>query len=295
MNPYECDPAKIPSTDRYADVPLYGRYRPHPADFKPDAEHINSTTPESLNYWSTVLAQCTKLNRIYESDEDGRDIFALGSVIIKSNHLKQTLEGCRSPRDYSYADANEVKAIALARKILNDIKVPRVYFAAKVNGRDVFVQERIPGVGLNIAWQYIPQSQKASFKEQARQMLQKLGTIAPPSEISRPSYVVPDPDPVKHRGIRELEKDIIFASNENDSDFSFMHNDVSLSNCIVDNDKIVGLIDWEMAGFFGWKTAASIHVQIRTPKRENYASLDLPEEFLNDILFWNDLYDGDVK
>ena len=122
-------------------------------------------------------------------------------------------------------------------------------------------------------------------------MLQKLSTVKPPSEISRRTYIVPDPDPVQHRGIQEVEKDIIMVDNEEDTDLSFMHNDVSLSNCIVDNDKIVGLIDWEMAGFFGWKTAASIHVQIRTPKRENFAALNLPEEMLRDILFWNDLYD----
>ncbi|KAI1778856.1 kinase-like domain-containing protein [Hypoxylon cercidicola] len=290
MNPYESDPDKIPSTDRYADVPFYGRYLPRPTDFEPDAKHVNSTAPESLNYWSTVLAECTELNRIYENDEGGRDVFALGSVIIKSSHLKVTPEGRRSHRDYSYADANEVEAIRLAKKILDGIKVPQVYFAAKINGRDVFVQERIPGVSLNIAWQYISQSQKASFKEQARQMLQKLRTITPPNEITRRSYIVPDPDPVHHRGIQEVEKEIIFA-DEKDSDLSFMHNDVSLSNCIVDNDKIVGLIDWEMAGWFGWKTAANVHVRIRTPKRENFASLDLPEEMLSDILFWNDLYD----
>lgn len=103
--------------------------------------------------------------------------------------------------------------------------------------------------------------------------------------------MVPDPDPVDHRGIQELERDLIFGSNNADPDLGFMHNDVSLSNCIVDNGKIVGLVDWEMAGFFGWKTAADVHVQIRTPKRENFASLKLPEERLNDILFWNDLYD----
>lgn len=155
----------------------------------------------------------------------------------------------------------------------------------------MFVQERIPGVGLNVAWQYISKSQKASFKEQARQMLQKLRTITPPSEINYRSYIVSDPDPVHHRGIQEIEKDIIFANNKEYSDLSFMHNDVSRSNCIVDNDKIIGLVDWEMAGFFGWKTAASIHVQIRSPRRESYTLIDLPEEFLNDILFWNDLYD----
>jgi aminoglycoside phosphotransferase (APT) family kinase protein len=70
-----------------------------------------------------------------------------------------------------------------------------------------------------------------------------------------------------------------------------MHNDVSMSNIIVDHGRIVGVVDWEMAGFFGWETAAKVHMQIRTPKRENFASLDLLEERLDDILFWNDLYD----
>jgi aminoglycoside phosphotransferase len=146
-------------------------------------------------------------------------------------------------------------------------------------------------VGLNIAWQYISQSQTSSFKQQVREILQRLRITTAPAEISRRSYVVPDPDPVEHRGIQELERDIIFAEDNKDPDLSFMHNDVSLSNCIVDNDRIVGLIDWEMAGFFGWKTAASVHVQIRTPKPENFTSLNLPEEMLSDILFWNDLYD----
>ena len=133
MNPYEARPDKIPSTDRYADEPLYGRYFPSPTDFRPDTKHVNSATPESLEYWSTVLQSCTESNRIYENQDGGRDVFALGSVIIKSGHLKNTLEGRKSYRDYSYADANEVKAITLAKQVLDSVKVPQVYFAAKVN------------------------------------------------------------------------------------------------------------------------------------------------------------------
>ncbi|KAF1837236.1 hypothetical protein BDW02DRAFT_519448 [Decorospora gaudefroyi] len=295
MNPYVANPNNIPPTDRYADEPQYGRYLPHPTDFTPAAQHIHSSTPASLTYWSTVLNQCTPSNRIYENQDGGRDVFALGSVIIKSSHLKPTLQGRRSHRDYSFADANEVQAIGLAKKVLDGTEVPTVYFAAKINDRDVLVQERIPGVGLNIAWQYISQSQKQSFKHQVRDILQHLHTtIPPPAEFTRRSYVVPDPDPVSHRGIQERERNILFATDNNtDPDLGFMHKDVSLSNCIVDHDRIVGLIDWEMAGFFGWETAAKVHAQIRTPQRENFASLHLPEEMLADILFWDDLYDVD--
>jgi aminoglycoside phosphotransferase (APT) family kinase protein len=90
---------------------------------------------------------------------------------------------------------------------------------------------------------------------------------------------------VEHRGIQETERDILFAKDNEDPDVDFMHNDVSLSNCIVNDDKIVGLVDWEMAGFFDWETAAKVHVQIRTPRRENFASLDLPEEMLRIFSF----------
>ncbi|KAI3390434.1 hypothetical protein diail_9656 [Diaporthe ilicicola] len=291
MNPYEANPNKIPSTDRYADEPLYGRYFPLPSDFKPDASFIGDTTPDAIEYWASVLKDCTESNRIYENQDGGRDVFALGQVIVKSSHLKEVPEGRRAHRDYSYADANEVKATAIARAVLKDVKVPKIYFASKIHGRDVLVQERIAGVGLNVAWQYISPDQKTSFKEQARKMLQKLKAANQPQDVHHRCYVVPDPDPVDHRGIQELEKDIIFGKDNTNPDLSFMHNDVSLSNCIVDNDKIVGLVDWEMAGFFGWKTAADVHVQIRTPKRANFASLNLPEERLNDVLFWNDLYE----
>lgn len=154
----------------------------------------------------------------------------------------------------------------------------------------MLVQERIPGVGLNIAWQYITKEQKHSFKQQARQVLRQLSQIKPPAECPSRSYAVPDPDPVSHRGIQDVEHAIIFSPNNEDADRCFMHNDFTLSNCIVDDDEIVALVDWEMAGFFGWKTAGEVHVRIRTPRRESFAALNLPEEFLQDILFWNDLY-----
>lgn len=79
-----------------------------------------------------MLQYCTESNRIYENRDGGRDVFALGGVIVKSSHLHQTLEGRKAHRDYSYADANEVEAFRLAGLVLGSVRVPRVYFAAKV-------------------------------------------------------------------------------------------------------------------------------------------------------------------
>ena len=139
------------------------------------------------------------------------------------------------------------------------------------------------------AWQYLSQAQKTSFKQQARDLLRRLSSIKPSN--SNRSYIAPDPDPVAHRGIKDIEHQIIFSADSPDQDIAFMHNDLSRSNIIVDSDKIVGLIDWEMAGYFGWKTAGEIRARIRSPKREDYAGLDyLKDDFFSDLLFWNDLY-----
>lgn len=142
MNPYVADPDNIPPTDRYADVPFYGRYLPRQDDFRVDPQHINSQTTASLEYWASVLNLCNESVRIYPADEGGRDVFALGTVIIKSSHLHDP--GSDQPReiDYSYADANEVQAIAIAKGILKDVKVPEIFFAGKVFAHRLFGPQR---------------------------------------------------------------------------------------------------------------------------------------------------------
>ncbi|EPS34137.1 hypothetical protein PDE_09099 [Penicillium oxalicum 114-2] len=286
MHPYVIEPEHIPATDLYADVPLYGRYRPKPGEFSVKPEHIGCHSAESIRYWESVLSLCDESTRIYPADEGGRDVFALGNVIVKSSHLHNTPE-----IDYSFADANEVQAISIAKGVLGGIRVPEIYFAGKIRGRQVLIQERLPGVALSVAWPYLSGSQKQSFKEQARKILRQLHTIKPFDGRRARSHVVQDPNIFSNGRINPLEGEIILSDINNDADLSFMHNDFTQSNCIVDNDKIVGLIDWEMAGFFGWKTAGEIHRKIRTPQREHFVNASLSEESLQDIMFWNDLYD----
>lgn len=105
------------------------------------------------------------------------------------------------------------------------------------------------------------------------------------------SHVVPDPNILSNGRINPLEGDIVFSATNTDPDMGFMHNDFTESNCIVDNDRITGLIDWEMAGFFGWKTAGEVHRRIRTPQREHFVHANLSEERLTEIMFWKDFYD----
>lgn len=129
MNPYVANPEQIPATDQYADVPFYGRYFPTEDDFRVDTQHVNSQSTASLQYWASVVDLCNESVRIYPADEGGRDVFALGSVIVKSSHLHNT------EIDYSYADANEVHAVSIAKSILKDVRVPEIFFSGKVRPR----------------------------------------------------------------------------------------------------------------------------------------------------------------
>ncbi|KAI9766325.1 MAG: hypothetical protein M1840_006589 [Geoglossum simile] len=277
MNPYVSNPDNIPASNIHVDVPFYGRYFPRSDDFYVDLQHVNSRSADSL------------------PDEGGRDVFALGSIIIKSSHLHKIGDGRHTEIDYSYADANEVQAVAIAKSVLKSVRVPEIYFAGKINDRQVLVQERIPGVGLDVAWPYLSQGQKESFKQQAREILRQLHTIKPTDGRRARCYVVQDPNILTNGRIGPLEGDILFSDTNIDLDMSFTHNDFTLSNCIVDNNKVVGLVDWEMAGFFGWKTVGEIHRRIRTPQREHFVNANLSEEMLQDIMRWNDLYDDSMS
>jgi len=132
MNPYTTDPDEIPPSDLYADLPLYGRYLPKPDDFRIDVQHVKSHSEASLKYWASVLDLCNESVRIYPADEGGRDVFALGTVIIKSSHLRIQKRLEYREIDYSYADANEVEAIAIAKDTLKPIRVPEIYFTGNV-------------------------------------------------------------------------------------------------------------------------------------------------------------------
>ncbi|PNP43978.1 hypothetical protein TGAMA5MH_04263 [Trichoderma gamsii] len=278
MDPYEAEAGKIPPTDLYYDLPLYGRYNPSPQDFNPLEEHCNSNTQEALQYWTGVVEKCDATCYVYQNPFGGRDVFALGSIIVKSCHLGTRDAGAESSRDYSIADKNEVAAIQLVPKTLK--------------GKDVIIQERIPGVALNVAWPYLSPTQKASFKTQTRKMILELSTVKPPSTVLEPTYLVSDPNPMVNRDISSVEGATLFSDrSERDSrELNFMHNDLQPSNIIVRNDQIVGIVDWEHAGWFYWDDVGVVHSQFRTPNREDFAGVQLSEEELEDLEYWGDLY-----
>ncbi|KAK3987475.1 hypothetical protein QBC44DRAFT_400116 [Cladorrhinum sp. PSN332] len=68
------------------------------------------------------------------------------------------------------------------------------FYDESINGRQVLVQERIPGVGLNVAWPYLSQEQKEAFRQQAREILGQLHVAKPTDGRRARSHVVPDPN-----------------------------------------------------------------------------------------------------
>lgn len=54
---------------------------------------------------------------------------------------------------------------------------------------------------------------------------------------------------------------------------NFMHSNLQSSNIIVQNDRIVGIVYWEHAGWFNWDNVGATHSQFRTARRENFAGV----------------------
>ncbi|KAI0837246.1 kinase-like domain-containing protein [Hypoxylon sp. FL0890] len=293
MNPYEADPAKIPDTDRYSDSLLYGRYKPCASDFVPNPPPGPSTSDDVIRYWERViLDKCTQANRMYEMD-GYRDTFAVGSIIVKSGHLHSKPLN----RVNALGDANEVAAIALAgdfcRKL--GIQVPTILFQGKINENDVIVESRLPGVTLNVAWPYLTQAEKESFREQARELIKKLDELPRPPNVDPtvPSFVIPVADPVGS-GVTDKERyEALFGKRddvESEEKLGFAHNDLNDSNIIVQDGKITGLIDWELAGWFGIKRAGFVQAHLRFPGQGDYPDRD--EDEVADLIYWSLIYEG---
>ncbi|PGG99461.1 hypothetical protein AJ80_09347 [Polytolypa hystricis UAMH7299] len=276
VNPYETDANKLPKADPFlAKHPHYGRYSPRDEDFKPDPSHINPTKSESLEYWENVLRKCDADSRLNAPAPGQRDTFALGSVIIKSDHLSAQPAG-----DYRAIDANEIAATKLVEDVLANIRSPKYYASARIGDRDILVQSRIPGVSLEVAWPYLNPEQRESFKQQTRDVAHRIRQVK--SARNRPSFVVEGNGPKEDYKLQQAAHDILFgAAQAPDDDLALAHTSLVPSNIIVDAGKIVGILGWSHAGYFGWDRARRIHQQIRCPAP--FAA------------FWGDLYDAIVE
>lgn len=286
MNPYETDPDKIPEGDPYlARSPHYGRYHPLPEDFTPQHNYWYQSEPESTAYWKEIVGKyCIPENSI--QIVGNREAFVAGTVIIRvdNENATGTVEAL-----YSCLNANELGAARKAEETLRDldIAVPVIYFCGTVDGKNVTVESRIPGISLDVAWRYLTPEQRQNFKEQCRNVIKNLQMVD--SSSDGPSYVCRGLNLQTQPQTQQLERDILFENNKEGEDFCLVHNDMVRSNIVVKDDRIVGILGWRQCGYFGLNRARKVHRQLRTPEL-SYITAAGEDDSEKDS--WAELYDS---
>ncbi|KAL4897176.1 hypothetical protein BDV59DRAFT_169951 [Aspergillus ambiguus] len=276
-NPYETAAESIPKDDPFLQQsPHYGRYGPRDDDFRPRYDRWWQADAEAFAYWKGVVkSSCTLANSLNVLGP--REAYATGSVIIR---LDRDGDVGDAGDKYSYVNANELSAARKAEEPLKElgISVPIIHFCGTVEGKNVTVESRIPGVSLEVAWRYLTPDQLASFKEQSRRVLKCLAGIDPAPD--RPSYVCRGLNAQLPPDVEAPEKDILFEERKDDESLCLVHNNMSASSIIVDDGKIVGISGWRHSGYFGFERAAKIHRQFRMAEGSSHAQS------------WADLYEG---
>ncbi|KAL4785645.1 hypothetical protein BJX76DRAFT_164152 [Aspergillus varians] len=284
INPYETDLELIPEDDPFRKrSPHYGRYHPQPDDFQPRYNEWCQYDPEAKEYWEdTVKALWKPENSLHLGC--GRQAYAAGSIIIRVDQEDAT--GAAAEK-FSCLNANELSASRKADDILKGlgVAVPKLYFCGTVSGKNVTVESRIPGVTLDVAWRHLSEEQIELMKQQCRIVSERLGSAdAGPGQ---PSYVCSGLNSQLSSETEASERDVLFNESETPGDVSLVHNNMLLSNIVVDNHRIVGLTGWRDSGYFGFGRADKVHRHFRIPRliSESESGIEV-----QNAQTWADLY-----
>ncbi|KAL4926230.1 putative PHD transcription factor [Aspergillus undulatus] len=185
-------------------------------------------------------------------------------------------------------NANELGASRRAEMTLEELQVavPRILFYGTVSGKNVTVESRLPGVSLDVAWRHLSPQQIELMKQQCRIVSDRISNDTSPGS---PSYVCSELNSQPASGIEELERSILFDQNEVRGIYPLTHNNMLLSNIVVNNHRIVGLIGWREAGYFGFGKADKVHRQVRVPRLVAEVESGVG---LQNVATWADLYEG---
>ncbi|KAJ5093363.1 hypothetical protein N7456_009224 [Penicillium angulare] len=259
-SPYETNPDNIAHDDPFlAQSALYGRYTPHPDDFTPHYQHWYQSDPDANAYWQGVAEKfCTPDQSLKNTGP--REGFAAGSVIIWVD--REPADGEATER-FSCLNANELSAARKVEEALRDIgvAVPVIHFCGTIEGRNVTVESRIPGVSLDVAWRYLSPKQIETFKNQTRQILRLLSSIDPAS--NEPTYVCRGLDSQTPFPDDEKERSMLFAEKTAKENLCLTHNDLVPAHIVVKGGRIVGVTSWRQSGYFGFERAKEVHRLLR--------------------------------
>ncbi|RAH60383.1 PHD transcription factor [Aspergillus piperis CBS 112811] len=283
-NPYETNPELLPNDDLFlARSVHYGRYAPRESDFKPRYNQWCEPDPEVTSYWEGIVKElCTAENSLNVSGN--REVFAAGSVVIRVDREPST--GAAAEK-YSCANANELSAARKAEDTLKEmsITVPVIFFCGTIDGKNVTVESRIPGVTLEVAWRYLTAEQIDMFKQQCRRISQRLGGIDAPPD--RPSYVCSGLNSQASPDALEPEKNILFRERKEDEHICLVHNNLVPSNVVISDDKVIGITGWRQSGYFGFERADEIHRRFRI-----LVASAIHGDKSTNLRAWSDLYEG---
>ncbi|KAB8216653.1 hypothetical protein BDV33DRAFT_151139 [Aspergillus novoparasiticus] len=283
ISPYETNPDNIPQDDPFLkQSPHYGRYAPRDDDFKPRYDHWWQSDPDAISHWENIVKENLSPENSLNLQE-GRQAHSVGSVIIRVD--KDDVADTTAER-YSCANANELSAARKAEDALKalDITVPVIHFCGTVDGKNVTVESRIPGVSLEVAWRYLSTEQINKFKQECRQILEHMASIDPAPDS--PSYVCSGLNSQLPPEIQEMEKDVLFQEKMEDEILCLVHNNMTPSNIIVNDDRVVGIIGWRHSGYFGFRRANTIHRRFRMP---TWSSLEAAG---GNVEAWADIYEN---
>ena len=292
MNPYETDFQRIPKDDAYISrSPHYGRYAPRDDDFRPRYDHWYQPEPEVTAYWEEFVRNSWTAENCLNVPGT-REAFAVGSVVIRVD--QESVDDASAER-YSCANANELSSAKKAEDVLREagVSVPVIYFCGVVDGKNVTVESRIPGVSLEVAWKYLTARQVASIKNQCRHIIQRLAAVDRTSDS--PSYVFNGFNSLLPPDVPEQEKKILFREKGEDDTLCLVHNDMVRSSIVVKDDRVMGITSWRQCGFFGLDRAAKVHRAFRLPEISYIGdSADAAEGGRSWVDLYNDLSEVSV-
>lgn len=191
-----------------------------------------------------------------------------------------------------YTDLSEAASMEFIRKHTS-IPVPKVYCAFQRRGKTYIVMETISGAPAVASWEQLTEESKSKLLDQLRGMINEMRRIpAPSSMISnidggslydcRVHASLERFGPFEntrnfHGFLRNWKEkgppqypdvdDMIGLQSREWGPLVFTHGDLSSLNILIRGDKIVGLIDWETAGWYPpyWEYTSASYVNPRNP------------------------------
>lgn len=250
---------------------------------------INATTARR---YAVLLA--IKLKRLFDK-QPGPVLFLTKNMCVKYG------------RRVSLREASTIRFVAEK----TSIPVPRIYCAFEHRGRRYIVMERLHGKSIGIGWFKRSEESRAKILAQLKDMVDEMRRIKPPDgtgvahidggslydeRIFGPTLSFGPFDTVQdfHRHLRGgLEasprnmpeiKTLISQQEAIPPVTVFTHGDLSSLNILARGDEVVGIVDWETAGWYPpyweYSTAWNANPQNQFWKDEVDKFLDIAPETL---------------